>query len=117
MISLGMVTIDTGAPRELAAWWAERLGGEIVQDHEGYFCVVRAPEMPVALGFQLVEDPTPGKNRLHLDFDRGTASREDVIAAYVAAGAEHLGTRGEAGFQWDTFSDIHGNEFCIGDPH
>ncbi|KAM9864340.1 hypothetical protein ACIFOC_02893 [Leucobacter aridicollis] len=118
MIRLGMVTIDTADPRPLAAWWAERLGGEIVHDADGWFCMVRAPEVPVALGFQKVEDPTPGKNRVHLDFDRTPdVDRDAMVAEWTAAGATHLGRRGESDFSWDTFADPDGNEFCIGDPH
>ncbi|KAM9861922.1 VOC family protein [Leucobacter sp. BZR 635] len=118
MIRLGMITIDTADPRSLAAWWAERLGGEIVQDSDGWFCMVRAPEVPVALGFQKVEHPSPGKNRLHLDFDRTPdVDREAMITAWITAGATHLGQRGESEFSWDTFADPAGNEFCIGDPH
>ncbi|QIK62289.1 VOC family protein [Leucobacter viscericola] len=118
MISLGMITLDTESPRTLAAWWAERLGGEIVMDADGWFCVVNTPNIPVALGFQKVEEPTPGKNRLHLDLNRSADSnREELVSEWVAAGATHLGQRGEAGFSWDTFTDPGGNEFCIGDPH
>lgn len=118
MINLGMVTIDTPDPRALAAWWAERLSGEIVFDSDGWFCIVRAPGAPVALGFQRVEDSTPGKNRLHLDFDRSAdVERDAMVQEWVNAGATHLGARGEADFAWDTFADPAGNEFCIGDPH
>lgn len=118
MIKLGMVTVDTLDPRPLAAWWAERLGGEIVMDMEGWFCVVRAPGSPAALGFQKIDDPTPGKNRMHLDLVRTPEEdREQVIADWVSAGATHLGLRGEEGFHWDTFEDPHGNQFCISDPH
>ncbi|WP_198142009.1 VOC family protein [Leucobacter komagatae] len=118
MIQLSMITIDTADPRALAAWWAERLGGEIAQDIDGWFCVVRAPEAPVALGFQKVAEPTPGKNRAHLDFDRTPdVDREAMVAEWVAAGAIHLGQRGDSDFTWDTFADPAGNEFCIGDPH
>lgn len=118
MIELGMITIDTADARGLASWWAERLGGEIVEDMEGWFCIVAVPGMPVNLGFQKVENATPGKNRLHLDFSHKAGSdREQAVAEWVAAGATHLGLRGEEGFQWDTFADPAGNEFCIGDPH
>lgn len=118
MIRLGMITVDTADPRTLASWWAGRLGGEIVHDAEGWFCIVQAPEVPVALGFQKVAEPTPGKNRVHLDLDRETgADRDAVVAEWVAAGAAHLGRRGEDDFSWDTFADPDGNEFCIGDPH
>jgi len=118
MIELGMVTIDTTDARALAQWWAERLNGEIVEDMEGWFCIIAVPGMPVQIGFQKVDDPTPGKNRLHLDFaySAGT-NREQAVGEWVAAGATHLGYRGEEGFHWDTFTDPAGNEFCIGDPH
>lgn len=118
MIRLGMVTLDTSDPRSIAGWWADRLGGEIAHDADGWFCIVRAPEVPVALGFQKVEDLSPGKNRVHLDFDRTPdVDRAAMIAEWVAAGATHLGRRGESDFSWDTFADPDGNEFCIGDPH
>lgn len=114
MVQLGMVTFDTTNARDLAAWWAGRLGGEIVMDSDGWFCIVSAPGIPVNLGFQKIEDPTPGKNRLHLDLMReGDSDREAVIAEWVAAGATHLGLRGEEGFEWDTFTDPDGNQFCI----
>ncbi len=118
MIRLGMVTVDTREPRSLAEWWAERLGGEIVMDSDGWFCIVKAPGVPVNLGFQKIEDPTPDKNRLHLDLDRTPdVDRERMVEEWVSAGAVHLGQRGEDGFHWDTFADPEGNQFCIGDPH
>jgi catechol 2,3-dioxygenase-like lactoylglutathione lyase family enzyme len=118
MIQLGMTTIDTPDPRGLAGWWAERLGGRIVQDFDGFFCMVQAPGLPLALGFQKVDAPTPGKNRLHLDFNRSAdEDRVQLVGEWVAAGARHLGLRGEEGFAWDTFADPDGNEFCIGDAH
>ncbi|WP_053353349.1 VOC family protein [Leucobacter musarum] len=118
MVGLSMITMDTADPRALAGWWAERLGGEIVHEADGWFCIVRAPQLPAAIGFQKVDDPTAGKNRLHLDFDVDqSVDRAALVTEWVAAGARHLGRRGEAGFSWDTFADPDGNEFCIGDPH
>lgn len=118
MISISMVTMDTPDARALAAWWAARLHGDIVQDMDGWFCIVSVQGMPVDLGFQKVADATPGKNRLHLDLDRdGSDDRDAVIAEWTAAGAVHLGTRTEEGISWDTFADPDGNEFCIGNPH
>ncbi len=118
MIELGMITLDTVDPRTLSAWWAERLGGEVVYDAEGWFSMVRVPGVPVTLGFQKVADPTPGKNRMHLDLNRSAdVDREAVVAEWTAAGARHLGLRGEQDFSWDVFADPDGNEFCIGDPH
>lgn len=118
MIRLGMVTLDTTDPKPIAEWWASRLGGEVVFDADGWFCMVRAPEVPVALGFQKVDDPTPGKNRMHLDLDRSPdTDRDALVREWVEAGAEHRGRRGDESFAWDAFVDPDGNEFCIGDPH
>lgn len=117
MAKLSMVTVDTPDARALATWWADRLGGHIVVDMDGYYCIVQAPEVPIALGFQYVENAAPGKNRIHFDFNRSPEEdREEMIAQWVAAGAEHLGRRGEEGFFWDTFADPQGNQFCIADP-
>lgn len=115
---LGMVTMDTADARGLAAWWAERLGGEIAFDADGYFCSVVVPGWQTKLGFQLVEDPTPGKNRLHLDLDvpPGT-DREATLAEWTAAGATHLGEFTEGRMSWDVFADPDGNQFCVGGAH
>ena len=86
-LSIGMVTVDSADPRPLAEWWARRLGGTVVDESGGWFLeVVPAPgsSAPV-LGFQRVEDPTPGKNRLHLDL--ATTDRDADVAALVAQGA------------------------------
>ena len=118
MITLDMVTIDTTDARTLADWWAERLGGKVAQDFDGWFCMVEVPGSSVTLGFQKVADPTPGKNRMHFDLSwDATTDRQQMIGEWVAAGATHIETRGDADFQWDTFTDPAGNEFCIGDPH
>ena len=118
IIQLGMIAVDTTDARSLAAWWAERLGGVIQADMDGWFCIVNVPDASVALGFQKLEEVTPGKNRMHLDLSRSAdVDREEMVAEWVAAGATHLGVRGEEGFHWDTFADPHGNEFCISDPH
>lgn len=118
MPTLGMITIDTSDVRRIAGWWAERLGGQVLLDAGEYFSIVGVPGWDVNLGFQLVPDATPGKNRIHLDlsWDEGQ-SREDGIAEWIAAGAVHLGQRGEDGFHWDTFVDPDGNEFCISAAH
>lgn len=118
MVRINMVTIDTADARALAAWWAERLGGEVTADMDGWYCMVSAPGSDIVLGFQKVDDPTPGKNRLHLDIGRSAdVDRDRTVAEWVAAGATHLGQRGEAGMFWDTFADPDGNEFCITEPH
>ncbi|GAA2382949.1 hypothetical protein GCM10009855_23890 [Gordonia cholesterolivorans] len=75
--------------------------------------------MTVALGagrpmiaFQKVADPTPGKNRIHLDLraDDRTAEVERLIAAGATLVAER--SMGD-GFAWTTLADPDGNQFCV----
>ena len=66
-LALGMITIDTADAEKLAGWWAEQLGGVITETNGGWYVVVKVEALPVMMSFQKVEDPTPGKNKVHLD--------------------------------------------------
>ncbi|KLN34617.1 glyoxalase [Cellulosimicrobium funkei] len=113
-LSIGMVTVDSTDPRPLAQWWARQLGGRVVDESDGWFLEVVPADgvsAPV-LGFQRVEDPTPGKNRLHLDL--GTSDREADVAALVADGATFVAEHTMPGFRWAVLADPQGNQFCVG---
>ena len=107
-LTVGMVTIDSADPAPLAAWWAARLGAPISQENEGWFYVIDATPL---LAIQKVDDPTPGKNRIHLDLNAPDldAARDELLAA----GATLVAERGDASFRWITLADPQGNEFCI----
>ena len=77
----------------------------------GEFVVVIRSEGP-RLGFQKVPDPTPGKNRVHLDFSAGDVDAE--VQRLVAAGATETGRHsfGE-NFRWVVLADPEGNAFCV----
>jgi hypothetical protein len=64
------------------------------------------------LAFQKVDDPTPGKNRIHIDFH--SVNMEAEVKRLVDLGATETG-RGEAGpdFQWAVLADPDGNAFCV----
>jgi hypothetical protein len=67
-----------------------------------------------------VDDPTPGKNRVHVDL----AAREPdgEIERVLGLGAELVDARidgaptwrGREGIRWVVLRDPEGNEFCIG---
>ncbi len=110
-LTLGMITCDSTDPVPLAAWWAEQTGAIVADPFDGAFLMVSGGSLPVQLGFQLVEDPTPGKNKIHLDF--GAEDLEAELDRLVAAGAIILGRRGDEDFSWVTLTDPQGNEFCV----
>jgi hypothetical protein len=104
------IVVDTGdSPDEahrLAAWWAELLGGRLVDSERGFSYVDQVPGAPYdSLDFIPVPEPKTVKNRVHLD-----VSTPD-LDALVAAGATVLpGQAGDLG--WTVLADPAGNEFC-----
>jgi hypothetical protein len=81
---------------------------------DGFFLLVAGGTLPAGmnLAFQKVDDPTPGKNKVHLDVH--TDDDIDAEAArWTAAGATNLGKRNAGDFYWITLTDPDGNEFCI----
>ncbi|MBN9105641.1 MAG: VOC family protein [Propionibacteriaceae bacterium] len=109
-LSIGMITTDTTDALGLATWWAERLGGTVSDDNDGWFVLVHLPDR--VLAFQKVPDPTPGKNRVHLDLTTD-AELDATRDAFLAAGATLVGEREESGFRWVTLADPDGNQFCV----
>lgn len=113
-LSLGNISFDSTDPLPLAQWWAERLGGKITAENQGWFIVVATPLGP-NFTFQKVPDPTPGKNRIHLDFE-STAAQNDV-ESFMSAGASHVANHDMGGFAWTVLGDPEGNQFCISQAH
>lgn len=114
-ISVGMITFDTTDPLPLARWWAAQTGGTIVEENEGWFVIVATAKGAPMLGFQKVDDPTPGKNRIHLDLV--SADREAEVARLLADGATLVAHREMPGLQWSTLLDPDGNQFCVSGAH
>ena len=115
-LTIGMITVDTHDPQELGGWWAARTGGRLQAYGDDFAIVVRPDGARPALGFQKVADPTPGKNRVHLDLEAPDAPA--AVAELVAAGATHVAEHGEPdGFTWTVLADPHGNQFCVSTVH
>ncbi len=111
-IGIEMITFDTLDPDRLARWWAEALDAAVEPVMPGEFVMV-VPASGPRLGFQRVDDPTPGKNRVHLDF--ATADDlESQVARLVALGAVETGRHAFGDeFNWVVFADPDGNAFCL----
>ncbi|MDZ5619743.1 VOC family protein [Nocardioides bizhenqiangii] len=110
-LTLGMVTTDTTDPTGLAAWWSEQFGAEVADPFGGTFVLVSGGTLPLTVAFQLVEAPTPGKNRLHLDLTAADLDAE--VDRLLASGASLVERRGDENFRWVTLTDPAGNEFCV----
>lgn len=111
MLHMEMVTVDCAEPEALAQWWAQAVGGTLNAVIPDQFIIVESPDGP-KLGFQHVDDPTPGKNRVHLDFHAADMAAE--VARLVGLGASETGRHsfGDA-FSWVVLADPAGNAFCI----
>ncbi len=107
----GMITVDSADPAPLAAWWAERTGATVHDPYEGAHLVLTGGALPLMLAFQKVDDPTPGKNKVHLDLSADDLDAE--VDALLAAGAGLVERRGDETFRWVTLTDPQGNEFCV----
>ncbi len=110
-LRLGMVNFDSRDPAPLARWWAEQVGGEVADPYGGSFLLVTGG--PITLAFQQVGDPTPGKNKVHLDLT--TDDLDGEVERLVSAGATLVERRGDDSFRWVTLTDPDGNEFCVAD--
>jgi predicted enzyme related to lactoylglutathione lyase len=104
------ITFDCTDPEKLADWWARAVGGQVNPVAPGFFVTVTRPEGP-GLAFQKVDDPTPGKNRVHIDFS--AADMEAEVKRLVELGASETGTGSFGNFGWVVLADPDGNAFCV----
>lgn len=110
-LKVEMITFDCVDPDALARWWAEVVSGELTLVAPGEFAMVSRAAGPT-LGFQRVPDPTPGKNRVHVDF--AAADMEAEVARLVQLGATET-ARNSFGddMHWVVLADPAGNAFCV----
>jgi hypothetical protein len=111
-VSIASITFDSADPQPLARWWADRFGAEITVNMDGFFLIVAGGSLPTQLAFQKVDDPTPGKNKVHLDVHTDD-DLDAEVERWTTAGATALGKRNAGDFFWVTLTDPDGNEFCI----
>ncbi|MCD0453684.1 VOC family protein [Actinocorallia sp. API 0066] len=107
-LSLGAVTVDCTEPKNLAHWWAKALNGEITMDYGSYVTVAGSG---LVLSFQEVGEPTPGKNRAHVDFR--SDDRLGDVARLKGLGAVEVAEHEVPGLAWTVLADPEGNRFCV----
>ena len=120
------VVFDAQQPRLLGRFWSE-VTGYTLADERDDFVRLRAPAPghpgPRQILFIQVEDPTPGKNRVHVDLSaRELGAEVDRLLGLGAVPVDgledgHPRWREGNGIRWVVLRDPEGNEFCLGaDP-
>lgn len=115
------VTFDAREPRALARFWSA-VTGYTVEEERDDFVRLRAPDRRGVrhILFFWVGDPTPGKNRVHVDLAaRDPAAEIDRLVGLGASLVDESVNgkprwREGNGTRWVVLRDPEGNEFCIG---
>jgi catechol 2,3-dioxygenase-like lactoylglutathione lyase family enzyme len=115
------VTFDAKEPRALGRFWSAVTGYDVVEERDD-FVALHAPDkrgLRQILFFR-VDEPTPGKNRTHVDL----AAREPdaEIDRLLGLGARLVDERRDDGpawregngTRWVVLEDPEGNVFCLG---
>ena len=115
------VTFDARDPRLLGRFWSRVTGYAVVDERDDFVRLQAPDELGVRLIlFLRVEDPTPGKNRVHVDLAAGQPQEE--IDRLLRLGASLADERVDGqpqwreanGIRWVVLRDPEGNEFCVG---
>ncbi|HSF84671.1 MAG TPA: VOC family protein [Acidimicrobiia bacterium] len=99
----------------LVSFWSQLLDTGEARRFPGFVWLEPASEGAPALAFQQVPDPTPGRNRVHLDF--GAEDREVTVARVLELGGSRVEDHEIMGFHWTVLADPEGNEFCVAPGH
>lgn len=108
------VTIDSTDPERLAEFWSQLLEVEIEHRTADEIGLSRQPGRGVGLSIQRVADPTPGKNRVHVDLLVADLAAAQQRAAVLGGAA--LDDHQRDGYRWGVVTDPDGNQFCLIQP-
>ena len=85
---MGVDTVDAESAARMARWWAEVIGGEVVDDERGFSWIEDVPGLPFdSIDFGPVPEPKTVKNRIHWDIT------SDDLDGILAQGATVLAER------------------------
>jgi hypothetical protein len=113
------LVVDCRDPGVVAGFWEAALGWRRTHDTPEQIVLEPpegSPEDGVApdLLFVRVPDPTPGKNRLHLDLRPQDQAAE--VRRLTTLGAEPVSVGQRDDTPWVVLADPEGNEFCVLPP-
>ena len=112
---LGSIVINCTDVDLLVDFWTALLDTEESQRFPGFVWLKPPSEGAPHIAFQQVSDPTPGRNRVHLDF--GAEDQEAVVARVLELGGSRVEDHEIQGFHWTVMADPEGNEFCVAPHH
>ena len=115
-VGKGVVTavmFDTNDLDKSIDFWGEILDIHVAHRDERYVYMAQLADGAPRLAFQLVDEPRPGKNRLH--FDLMVDDRKEFERHVISLGGAVVNeVSGEPGYpEWTVMADPLGNEFCI----
>ncbi len=110
-LKMASVVINARDLERVADFWKSLLAVGERHRVPGFVWLARQQRASISLAVQQVEDPTGGRNRLHLDF--GSSDAEATAAQVLELGGEQLEQHEIQGFPWTVFADPEGNEFCV----
>jgi predicted enzyme related to lactoylglutathione lyase len=115
-LRIGSAAADCADLERMTSFWSAALGYRVDDRGRGYVYLTPPQGGAPGLFLQSVPDPTPGKNRWHIDL---YAADEEAEAARL----ESLGATRVRRFEKDegdikgtiliVMRDVEGNEFCI----
>ena len=111
VVTLNTVVVNVVDLERERAFWSAMLGVGVAMEFPGFCWLAAQHEGGVQLALQQVTDPTPGRNRLHLD--TSVPDLDAAEARIVELGGSRLEEHEIAGFRWRVMADPEGNEFCI----
>ena len=106
------VSVDANDPKALAAFWADVLGWQLIEEDPDE--ILLKPAEPAAgseLLFLRVPEGKSVKNRLHLDLRPEDQAAE--VARVEGLGAKQVDIGQGPEVTWVVLADPEGNEFCI----
>jgi predicted enzyme related to lactoylglutathione lyase len=109
------ITVDTHDALATATFWAALTGYTLDEESDAEEALLSPPfENAPAMLFITVPDDKSVKNRLHLDIQPPTGTRDEFVERMLALGATvHEDHRKPDGTGWVTMRDPEGNEFCV----
>ncbi|WP_394614923.1 VOC family protein [Lentzea sp. JNUCC 0626] len=109
------ITVDARDSYEIASWWGQVLGLPLdPEDNPGDpECLIHLPS-GIRYLFINVPESKDRKNRLHIDLQPVSGTRDEEVDRLVGIGATIFDDqRRPDGTGWVTMRDPEGNEFCV----